>query len=255
VHVDGGGDFGMGVIHRELTPWERRSSSGLREMLGYAHAVKAVALREGPRLRGKVIDIVGDSQVCMYVFRKGGSMVVDAETGELELLEALLDIRGTVTRCGFEVLFRWVPRDLIDGADALSKVVGRMDFGLRADVLDYVLREHCPADLDTVIDRFAANYNAVVGRFNSRFDTPAAEAVDAFTQFWGDDFNYVLGDFNKTDAIMDYIERDDAEAVVIVPEHTSKPFLAPNLVRGVAAAGRALGVLGRGSAGAAQGER
>ena len=49
-------------------------------------------------------------------------------------------------------------------------------------------------------------------------------AVDAFTQFWGDDFNYVLGDFNKTDAIMDHIERDDAEAVVIVPEHTSKPF-------------------------------
>ncbi len=137
VHVNGGGDFGMGVIHRELNPWERRSSSGLREMLGY--------------MRGKVVEIVGYSQVCMYVFRKGDSMVVDAETGELELLEALLDILGTSTCLGFEVPFRWVPRDLIDGADALSKVVDRMDFGLRADVLDYVLREHCPADLDTVI--------------------------------------------------------------------------------------------------------
>ena len=103
------------------------------------------------------------------------------------------------------MLFRWVPRDLIDGADALSKVVDRMDFDLRADVLDYVLREHCPADRDTVIDRIAATHNAVVGRFNSRFDTPATEAVDAFNQFWGDDFNYVLGDFNKTDAIMDHI--------------------------------------------------
>ena len=81
-----------------------------------------------------------------------------------------------------------------------------------------VLREHCPAGL------FAATHSAVVGRFNSRFDTPAAEAVDAFNQFWGDDFNCVLGGFNKTDAIMDYIERDDAEAVGIVPEHTSKPF-------------------------------
>ena len=151
-------------------------------------------------------------------------MVVDAETGELELLEALLDILGTSTCCGFEVLFRWVPRDLIDGADALSKVVDRMDFGLRADVLDYVLREHCPGDRDTVIDRIAATHHAVVGRFNSRFDTPATEAVDAFNQFWGDDFNYVLGDFNKTDAIMDHIERDDAAAVVIVPEHTGKPF-------------------------------
>ena len=74
----------MGVIHRELNPWERRSSSGLCEMLGYAHAVKTIALREGPQLRGKVVEIVGDSKVCMYMFRKGGSMVVDVETGELE---------------------------------------------------------------------------------------------------------------------------------------------------------------------------
>ncbi len=81
VHVDGGGVFGMGGIHRELTPWERRRSSGLREMPGYEQAVKTIALREGPRLRGKVVEIVGDSQVFMYVFRKGGSMVVDAETG------------------------------------------------------------------------------------------------------------------------------------------------------------------------------
>jgi hypothetical protein len=224
VRIDGGAEFGMGVMHRELSPWERRGSSGLREMIGYAHAVGTIARREGPRLRGKVIEIVGDSQVCMYVFRKGGSMVVDAETGELELLEALLDILGTAEAYGFEVLFRWVPRDLIAGADALSKVVDRMDFGLRADVLDYVLRERCPADLNLVVDRFAASHNAVGERFNARFDTPEAEAVDAFTQFWGDDFNFILGDFNRTDAIMDHIERDDAEAVIIVPEHTSKPF-------------------------------
>jgi hypothetical protein len=113
---------------------------------------------------------------------------------------------------------------LIAGADALSKAVDRMDFGLRAVVLDYVLRERCPADLNLVVDRFAAAHNAVGERFNARFDTPEAEAVDAFTQFWGDDFNFILGDFNRTDAIMDHIERDDAEAVIIVPEHTSKPF-------------------------------
>ncbi len=43
---------------------------------------------------------------------------------------------------------------------------------------------------------------------------------------WGGDGKggKVLRDFNKTDAIMDHIERNDAEAVVIVPEHTSKQF-------------------------------
>ncbi len=111
-------------------------------------------------------------------------------------MPAKVGSRNTPDIMVFEALFRWVPRNLIDGADAL----------------------------DTVIDRFDATHSAIVGRFNSRFGTPAAEAVDAFSQFWGDDFNYVFGNFNKTDATMDHIERDDAEAGVIVPEHTSKPL-------------------------------
>jgi DNA-binding winged helix-turn-helix (wHTH) protein len=224
VRAPGGGDIEMGEIRRELDERERRGSSGLREMLGYAHAVRTLVRRYGRRLKGKVVEIVGDSRVAMFVFRNGGSQRVDPETGELELLEALLSILGDADEYGFEVLFRWVPREEIKAADALSKVTDRMDFSLSPDALDYVLGAYCPADLGTIVDRFAADHNAVVERFNARFDTPNAEAVDAFAQYWGADFNFVLGDFNKIDRVLDIIERDDAEGVIIVPERPREVF-------------------------------
>jgi hypothetical protein len=64
----------------------------------------------------------------------------------------------------------------------------------------------------------------VVERFNARFDTPNAEAVDAFAQYWGADFNFALGDFNKIDRVLDIVERDDAEGVIIVPERPREAF-------------------------------
>ena len=76
----------------------------------------------------------------------------------------------------------------------------------------------------SIVDRFAADHNAVVERFNARFDTPNAEAVDAFAQYWGADFNFVLGDFNKIDRVLDIVERDDAEGVIIVPERPREIF-------------------------------
>jgi hypothetical protein len=49
-------DLGSGTeierIHRELSEAERRKSSTLRELLGYANAVRVLSQRHGDRLRG-----------------------------------------------------------------------------------------------------------------------------------------------------------------------------------------------------------
>ena len=100
---------------------------------------------------------------------------------------------------------------MIVGADALSKAIDRMDFSLSPEVFGYLLKKFGPFD----VDRFAAPHNAKCARFNAKFDTPGAEAVDAFTQDWREGVSYVLGDFNHSDQIMDVIERDNAAVVVI----------------------------------------
>jgi hypothetical protein len=207
-------------IHRELSEVERRKSSTLRELLGYAHAVNVVAGRHGERLRGKLLEIMGDSQAARAIFNKGGSQTVAEESGDLELFEAFLAIFEAAARGGFEVAFRWVPREEISLADALSKYVDRHDFGLTPAALERVRAALGPWD----IDRFAAAHNATAARFNSLFDTAGAEAVDAFSQSWAAGVSYILHDFLHIMAVMDKVERDDAEVILIIPEWRGQPF-------------------------------
>ena len=120
------------------------------------------------------------------------------------------------------MVFRWVPRERIVGADALSKVADAMDFGLERDVFAHVNRTYGPCD----VDRFAAGHNRVCPRFNSKFDTDGSEAVDAFSVSWSRGVSYVLPDFypSTLDRVLDKIERDNAAAVVVVPEWDYYPF-------------------------------
>ena len=219
----GGSGIELGAIHRELSAAERAYSSCLREMLGYAHTVRTLSQRYGARLRGLVIEIVGDSKAASFVFGKGASQAgYDASTDELMVIEALLDILGTAEAGAFEVVFRWVPRERIVGADALSKVADAMDFGLERDVFAHVNRTYGPCD----VDRFAAGHNRVCPRFNSKFDTDGSEAVDAFSVSWSRGVSYVLPDFypDTLRRVLDKIERDNAAAVVVVPEWDYYPF-------------------------------
>jgi len=147
-------------------------------MTGYAHAVATLSRRQN--LSGAMIEIIGDSQSAGIIFGKGGSQVVDEETGELLITEALLRIFELAEEVGFEVRFRWVRREALQEADDLSKFKDRMDFSLVPTAMQGVRAEFGPWD----IDRYAATHNATCGRFNSLFDTERAEAVDALSQDW-----------------------------------------------------------------------
>ena len=220
VSVSAGMDFNGIQIHRELDERERRYSSCLRELLGYAHSVRTLAAEHPAHLRGRVLEIVGDSKASSYVFAKGGSQCADAESGELLIFEALLDILAAAEAGSFEVIFRWVPREMIVDADALSKVKDTMDFSLAPAVFDLVVKTYGPVH----VDRFAAAHNAKCADFNSRFATVGSMGVDAYRQDWRIGTSYVLGHFHQLDRVLDVIERDNANAVIIVPEWTERTW-------------------------------
>jgi len=201
-----------GQIFRELHDNERGWGSTLREMTGYAHAVATLSRRQN--LSGAMIEIVGDSQSAGIIFGKGGSQVVDEETGELLITEALLRIFELAEEVGFEVRFRWVRREALQEADDLSKFKDRMDFSLIPTATQGVRAEFGPWD----IDRYAATHNTTCGRFNSLFDTERAEAVDALSQDWCEGLNFVLPYFHAISKILDHIERCNARTILIVPE-------------------------------------
>jgi len=185
-----------------------------------------MVVTRGARLRGRLLEIVGDSQAARAVYRKGSSQRVDVESGELRLLEAFLSVFEAAEAGGFGVVFRWVPREQLVEADALSKHLERFDFSLTADALARVQR-WLEDDLRVGlwdVDRFAAAHNAKAVRFNSLFGTVGTEAVDAFSQSWAEGVSFALHDFNAVGKVLDRVERDDAEAVIIVPVWPSRPF-------------------------------
>ena len=205
-------------FYRRLGHHEATWSSSLRELTGYRDAYFTLSGRHD--LRGRVVEIVGDSLCCHYIFRNGGSQTVDDETGQLLLTEVLLDLLSKAAADGAEVRFRWVRREFVQDADDLSKVIDKMDFGLRPDWLAYV--RHTFGSWD--IDRFAAAHNTTAARFNSLFDSTSSEAVDAMAQDWSIGVSYILPNFHIIDQILDKIERDNAEVVIIVPEWPHKAW-------------------------------
>ena len=209
-------------IRRELSELERPRSSTLREMRGYGHVTRTLA-HHGVLGPGDVLEIVGDSKCADRIFAKGGSQAdFDEASGELLLLEALLDILRVASSTGCHVTFRWVRRRSLAAADSLSKYRDRMDFGLAPWALARVFSQLGAC----AVDRFAAPHNHVCARFNCLFESEGAELGDGFTANWSRDMNYILPEFSQSfiDRVLDKIERDNANAVVIVPMWPSKPF-------------------------------
>ena len=66
-----------------------------------------------------------------------------------------------------------------------------MDFGLLPQALGSVRRRLGECD----VDRFAAPHNHVCARFNSLFETPTAEAADAFSVSWAEGVSFILPEF------------------------------------------------------------
>ena len=80
----------------------------------------------------------------------------------------------------------WVPRELNEQADYLSRIFDYDDWFLNPTVF---------AELDAAwgphtVDRFADFHNRQTQRFNSRCWNPGAEAVDAFTVNWAGENNW-----------------------------------------------------------------
>jgi hypothetical protein len=66
------------------------------------------------------------------------------------------------------------------------------------------------------IDWFASEDNAKVVRFYSRFWNPSSTGVDAFTEFWGNDFGYFVPPIPIIHRVLSKMESDKAKGVIVV---------------------------------------
>ena len=131
-------------------------------------------------LNGKSVKWFTDCQNVVSIVRKGSSIAC--------LHQLSLDIFWLCLYNSISLEVDWIPRNLNKVSDALSRII---------DWDDWFINDYTFQLLDSLwgihtVDRFANLFNRKLPRFNSRFWNPECEAVDAFTQNWSNENNWVV---------------------------------------------------------------
>lgn len=114
----------------------------------------------------------------------------------------------------------WLPRKDNEKADYLSRIIDHDDWSLNPKIFRFVNSQWGPH----TVDRFASFYNAQLPRFNSRFWNPGAEAVDAFTQDWASDNNWLCPPTALIVRTVKHLIACKASGTLIIPEWPSSYF-------------------------------
>ena len=120
-----------------------------------------------------------------------GSMVKESQ-------DIALAIFLFTSRRQIQLAMNWIPRDQNSQADFFSKIVDFDDYSVIDDVFFHLEELWGPHS----VDRFACSYNAKLLRFNSRFLQLGAEAVDAFSQDWSSDNNWLVPPTTLIDRVL-----------------------------------------------------
>ncbi len=137
-----------------------------------------------------------------------------------ELQDLALQLFAICVRSHINLDIKWVPRGLNTQADSISQILDHDDYTINDNVfrkLDSLWGPH-------TVDRFACCYNAKLARFNSRFYQLRTEAVDAFTQNWSYNNNWLFPPTVLIIKVVRHLRACSAEGTLIVPLWKSSVF-------------------------------
>ena len=168
--------YGKQVAHRMWDSNEQQKSSTWRELEALAFGLEAFTTFA----KGKTIKWFTDCQNVERITQVGSK--------KPELQEIALRIFQNCVKNAIQLDVQWVPRSKNEEADMLSRIVDFEDWGLSQELWEGIQESFGPH----TVDRFANHKNAKLHRFNSKYWNPGAEAIDAFTQNWGNSENNLL---------------------------------------------------------------
>ena len=162
-------------VVKQFRKSESLMSSTFRELMAVAHGLQEA---KGV-LANRSVRWLTDNQNVVSIIRKGSM--------KPHLLNLAVHIFELCKMWNILLVMSWIPRELNDKADYYSRVVDHDDWGVHKNWYKHIVRI---LGVPT-IDRFADVDNRKTHRFNSRFFHMESEAVDAFTQEWRGEFNWL----------------------------------------------------------------
>lgn len=166
-------------------------------------------------LKGRNVLFRTDSLTAKACLERGGS-----DDQERQLL--VREIWSLSIMVDFMFSVEWIPGSSNQVADALSRDLPLDDWALKRAVFWEIQR--LPGWGHLSVDRFADGRNHQLPRFNAREWCQGVEAVDAFTQDWKGERNWLCLSFGLIQRALRHLQECGAVAVIVVPEWPGQPW-------------------------------
>ena len=211
LHVDSSA-YGWGAVLNNQAEargfWydtDRQQHITFKELKAVRYAVETFL----PQLRHRSVLLHEDNQAVVAVLTHLTSRS-PAMMNELRKLWWLLDTNNITVRA------RYIRSAANIWADRLSRELDRADWTLNPRVFRYLDRLWGPHS----VDRFASMENALICRYNSRWNDPGAEAVDCLRLpdvAWRAEVNWCNPPWELLDDLILKLRRSGAAATVVAP--------------------------------------
>lgn len=186
-----------------------KASSNYRELTAILYAILTFRIE----LTDQHVLIFSDNSTAIaYVKNKGGPVI--------ELNKIAIRIWEEAERLGLSISCRHLAGLNNVTADALSRCPDRHSWMLNPNIFQVLEHKWGPH----TVDRFATFQNAQTARYNSLFWDVGTEAVDAFTQDWGEENNFINPPWALLSRIVEKLIADRATATVIAPRFPAQTW-------------------------------
>ena len=169
-------DIGAEIAHGLWTIQESKLSSTWREL----EAVKRMLDGWSARL--------DHENVKWFTDNKNVEQIIHCGSRQKHLQGIALEIFNICVKCSIHLEVVWIPRELNEQADYLSKMVDPDDWYLNPTIFQQPWIDYGGHTL--WIGLHPVRMHMQLPRFNSRYWNPGTEAVDTFTCNWVDELNW-----------------------------------------------------------------
>ena len=206
---------GQAVVVGKFSEHAQSMSSTMRELLAVQYSLQSLT------------SLLANESVRVYVDNFSASRILTVGSAKSHLQAIAINIFQICLFYNIKLIATWVPRELNVIADHYSKLRDTDDWSI--DIQSFT-------DIDErfgafTIDRFADNLNTKLPRFNSKYHCPNTSGVDAFTENWAHENNWVCPPVSLIGSVFRHMRRCKARGSILVPIWRSSyywPLLYPN---------------------------
>ena len=149
---------------------------------------------------------VGQVRLTVVTDNFPASRILDVGSSKSQLQRLALDIFQICLRNNVRIIPQWFPREANSIADYYSKLSDIDNWSIDSHSFAIVNQKYGPYS----IDRFADNLNTKVDKFNSKHFCPGTSGLNAFTEDWTKENNWICPTVSLLGSVFRHLRRCNA---------------------------------------------